>query len=358
MSQAPRTSYDQLKAALDAGVIDQATFDAATLALNAQQTDSGAIARGQDSLAVGAGGVAVTGDNNGTINLGVLIQQGTRPGAGRVALKRAYLARILIRANQLPLFAGASGKKAVRLSSVYTALLTARNEFDAITPQLMGDSPERNSKKLSALDVLNAEKMLVLLGGPGSGKSTFINFVALAMAGELLGHTALNLATLTAPLPKEEDDDDKEPQPQRWDHKALLPVQVTLRDFASQLPPPGTPLNADTVCSYLKKQLEQAALNDFFPLLHEEMIGGRALILLDGLDEVPDALDRRAQIKQAVQDFAATFSRCRFLVTSRTYAYQRQDWKLDGFAEVHLLPFTHGQSQHFIRTWYQHMAEI
>ena len=79
---------------------------------------------------------------------------------------------------------------------------------------------------------------------------------------------------------------------------------------------------------------------------------------MDGLDEVPDARGRRQQIKQAVQDFSATFAKCRFLITSRTYAYQRQDWKLEGFVEVHLLPFTQGQIFGFIDAWYAHMVHL
>ena len=108
----------------------------------------------------------------------------------------------------------------------------------------LGSSPERTARRLSALDVLNAERKLVLLGGPGSGKSTFVNFVALCLAGELLGVADPNLATLTAPLPEEEGVREEE-QPQPWDHGALLPVQVVLRDFAANLPPAGTPLNAE-----------------------------------------------------------------------------------------------------------------
>ena len=93
------------------------------------------------------------------------------------------------------------------------------------------------------------------------------------------------------------------------------------------------------------------------PQMKEELHHG-ALILLDGLDEVPDADDRREQIKHAVLKFAATFGHCRYLVTSRTYAYQRQDWKLPGFAEVQLLPFTQAQIGRFVGAWYGHMVQL
>lgn len=72
----------------------------------------------------------------------------------------------------------------------------------------------------------------MLLGGPGSGKSTFVNFLELSMAGELLEIPGPNLESLTAPLPKDGADDD-EPEPQRWVHGPLLPVPVVLRDLAS-----------------------------------------------------------------------------------------------------------------------------
>jgi len=176
------------------------------------------------------------------------------------------------------------------------------------------------------------------------------------MAGELLGVDGPNLSTLTAPLPGEDSDD--ETRPQLWEQGALLPVRVVLRDLASQLPLPGSPVNAETVWRFIQGELRQAALDDFAPLLKEEMLKHGALVLLDGLDEVPDAHRRREQIKQALQDFAITFSRCRFLVTSRTYAYQNQDWMLDDFDQVQLMPFTTGQIRRFVDAWYRHMVEL
>ncbi|MFY9261729.1 MAG: SUMF1/EgtB/PvdO family nonheme iron enzyme [Gallionella sp.] len=337
IAQRPQGVFARLKAAL------------AMVFFQGQVTGNGALAQGENPVAVGAGGVHVGGDNHGVINLGVLIQQGTQPSADPVDMKRAYLARILQSADTLPLSAT---EKELKLSSVYTALLTQRSESDGIEKSL-----NREAKRLSALDVLNTEQKLVLLGGPGSGKSTFVNFVALSMAGELLGHPALNLASLTAPLPKEQDSRD-EPPPQQWNHGGLIPVLITLRDFASQLPPAGCRVNAETVCAHLKKKLGESGLADFYPHLHAEMLAGRALILFDGLDEVPDADDRRVQIKQAVQEFVSTFGLSRFLVTSRTYAYQRQDWKLDGFAAVDLLPFTRGQIHRFVEAWYQQMVNL
>jgi len=47
-----------------------------------------------------------------------------------------------------------------------------------------------------------------------------------------------------------------------------------------------------------------------------------------------------------VEQFAAVFPKVRGLVTSLTYAYQRQDWKLRGFAEAVLAPFGEAQLHH------------
>ncbi|MEF8703950.1 MAG: SUMF1/EgtB/PvdO family nonheme iron enzyme [Candidatus Accumulibacter sp. UW26] len=328
--------------------------------------DGSASAQGSGAQAVGPGAVLVDGDSTAPINTGTLInspinsptyqtiiQQAAQAGASATELRCGYLAWLSMRANELPLLA-AEGGRPVQLSSVYTALLTEGRET-GLDGQL---APASTGNRLSALEALDHSRCLVLMGGPGSGKTTFLNFVALCMAGELLRSPTANLERLCQPIPPEPEDagaDEARPKPQCWTHGALLPVRVVLRDFAASLPPPGTPANADTLWHFIVGQLPEQ-LRRYADELQRELLGERVLILLDGLDEVPDALKRREQVKQAVQDFAGLYRHCRFLVSSRTYAYQRQDWKLDGFAERELLPFTRGQIERFIDTWYAHMA--
>jgi formylglycine-generating enzyme required for sulfatase activity len=90
--------------------------------------------------------------------------------------------------------------------------------------------------------------------------------------------------------------------------------------------------------------------------LRDELERTGDLLLLDGLDEVPEADQRRVQVKTAVEQFATLFPRVRILVTSRTYAYQCQDWKLRSFAEAGLAPFSPAQIRTFVERWYAHVG--
>jgi formylglycine-generating enzyme required for sulfatase activity len=300
------------------------------------------------------------------------------PGASPEALRRAYLHRMAQETRHLPLSgvdpkaASDEGGGELQLSAVYTALLTQRPEIEDLTfPKALSDGGRRfregEARRLSALEVLNRESHLVLLGEPGSGKSTFVDFVALCLAGETLGYDDANLAVLTRPLPAE--DRDEEPRPQPWDHGPLLPVRIVLRDLAARglttLPEAATAAVAgglredrgDALWAFIVAGLGET-LKEYVPHLKAELLERGGLVLLDGLDEVPDAHRRREQVKQAVQGFAACFPRCRFLVTSRTYAYQRQDWKLEGFAEAVLSPFTPAQVARFVDGWYAHVGAV
>lgn len=316
---------------------------------------SGALAQGESATALGRGARQAGRD----INEITLLLPAAAPDDD-AELRRAYLGWLLTQANRLPLFV--SDGKMVQLPAVYTALLTTASDDSRLPPAAAtaarqpGDGEPRQGERLSALEALDRERSLVLMGGPGSGKTTFLNFVALCLAGELQHSATANLKLLRQPIPPEPDAPpaDAKPPRQRWTHGALLPVCVVLRDFAASLTP-DTPADAGTLWRFIVGQWPEP-LRPYADPLQRELLGRGGLVLLDGLDEVSDAESRRAQVKQAVQSFAGVYGQCRFLVTSRTYAYQRQDWKLMGFAERELLPFTRGQIERFIDAWYAHMA--
>ena len=92
--------------------------------------------------------------------------------------------------------------------------------------------------------------------------------------------------------------------------------------------------------------------------MRAELLKTGGMLLLDGLDEVPEAEQRRAQVKAAVEQFAAALPRVRILVTSRTYAYQKQDWKLNGFAEAALAPFGQAQIRSFVEHWNAYVGQV
>jgi len=266
----------------------------------------------------------------------------------RTPLLTAYLERLIQDTAPLSLSgidpAAAGGDtEALSLDAIYTALLTQTSDRSGY------------GRNLSALEQLNLHQRLVLLGDPGSGKSTFVNFVALCMAGEILGSPHPGLDLLRAPLPKDSGSDNEKPQP--WDHGPLLPVRVVLRDFAVQgLPAAGEKAAARHLWEFIAGTLADATLGGCAEAVHKHLLEEGGLILLDGLDEVPEAEQRREQLLRVVKAFVRTFSRCRVLLTSRTYAYQEQGWKLPGFAEAVLAPFSDGQIRRFVTRWYVHSA--
>ena len=286
------------------------------------------------------------------------------------ALRRDYLPMLLNQVSRLEL--SGIDRKAVgdhaetcrlNLGAIYTALLTSGSEQDLNSKKSESEfflqAPGRTNRQLSALEQLNKERSLVLLGDPGSGKSTFVKFVAMCLAGALLSDECTNLKLLTSPLPDTERDKDEEPAPQPWEHGPLLPLLVILRDFAAKgLPPVGQEATARHLWDFIARGLREKLLGECVEPIQRHLRDQGGLLLLDGLDEVPEADRRRVRIKQAVEQFRDLFPRCRILVTSRTYAYQQQDWRLQGFQDAVLAPFRKAQIGFFVEHWYQHMAEM
>jgi len=323
----------------------------------------GALAQGPGAKAAAATAPYATAVNEVGGDLTIIQHPPPPPDPTPANLRRSYLNYVYRSCRSMSLLGvdpkAAAAETASRLSlgAVYTALLTLSQEEHALFSR--GDL--RDEQRQPALTRLNREPYLVLLGDPGSGKTTFVNFVALCLAGAGLSEAEYGLDALTDPLPKDDGSDRDERQP--WDHRALLPLKVVLRDFAAGWLPSGQASQSTTarhLWAFIEAELEAAALGDFAPQLKQALRDPQqgGLLLLDGWDEVPEANRRREQLRQAVVGFRRAFPHCRILVTGRTYAYQRQDWKLPNFAEAVLAPFSAGQIRRFVERWYTHATAL
>jgi len=271
-------------------------------------------------------------------------------------LRTLYLRRVIRDTDSLslqgidPKAATCEAEACMKLDAVYTALLTHSTDMDRPDADhgRMG-----NRDRLSALALLDRHPCLALLGDPGSGKTTFVNFVARCLAGDLLGLPDANISRMTRPLPDDDGDEGDAPQP--WSLGPLLPVRVILRDFAAEGLSKAGGTAAD-LWNFIEAELGRMTLENFAPHLKTELQETGGLILLDGLDEIPEAGAGRERLKAVVADFQKSFGNCRILLTSRTYAYQKQDWRLPGFHETVLAPFSKGQIIRFIDRWYDHIA--
>ncbi|MEJ1364877.1 MAG: SUMF1/EgtB/PvdO family nonheme iron enzyme, partial [Candidatus Sedimenticola sp. (ex Thyasira tokunagai)] len=236
------------------------------------------------------------------------------------------------------------------LDQVFTALLV--DEMKEL-PQEKESARWRHSKrKVSLLEKLNQESSLVVTGDPGSGKSAFVNFVAIALAGELLGEEQCNLQTLTEPLPNYAGDAAEERQP--WDHQGLLPVRIILRDFAATPHFPNEDESGDTchLLAFLKAELQKSGGGDYYPILEQRLRRGKALVMFDGLDEVAKAGEHRARMIQCISGFRGSYD-VRCLVTCRPYAYDQARWQIEQFIHTSVAGFEPGQIRQFIHRWYQ-----
>jgi formylglycine-generating enzyme required for sulfatase activity len=308
------------------------------------------VSTGEESIA--AGGHVVQAEAGSFVSIGDADMAG-KAADQEIALRR-YLNNLRRLCNALPLAAlaeeeGAHRRAEITLNRVYISLDTTTQMplTDQEKLRLERERPwqRRETRALSALEAAAGETRLVLLGDPGSGKSTFVNHLAYLLAGSRLGQDEV---------------------PEGWPHGPLLPVRFLLRELAAHLPdgPDLARLSAEkrasrlvaAVWEHLRSELAATYwAEDALPTLERGLDRCRALLIFDGLDEV--ALERRELVHEAVGAFARHCGENRVLVTCRVRSYHEGP-PLQAFADVTLAPFREEQIDEFIERWYGALAQV
>lgn len=230
----------------------------------------------------------------------------------------------------------------LQLADIYIPPNTTTKYIQAAPEQPL----QRNSDTLethywTALEALSQHQKLTLLGKPGSGKSTFGASVLLSLAQAWQDHP--------------EQLDQLGPG---WTYGALLPIRVTLRRFAEQLPPGNATVQTGELWKFITRDLltgDYGLSEDATRYLRAIASRHGALFLFDGLDECGSP-ERRARVRAAVDSLMRNAGpKCRFILTSRPYAWPTGADPFNGVYE--LADMDNEQIATFIHRWYDALVQ-
>ncbi len=192
------------------------------------------------------------------------------------------------------------------LDDVYVSLTVT---VDAEEERKQRQEPEEAHRTVDMHDLLGEGKHIAITGGPGCGKTTYLRVIAATLARARIKN---------------------DPEPiQRFlgiDEPLPIPIFISLGEYNRYRrrhsgradPQPGT---IRGFINYMACKRERKTPSDFF----DRLLDGKTpiMILLDGLDEVADEMERRL-VATEVQHFVDSNTAAIVFITSRTRAYHGQ----------------------------------
>ena len=215
------------------------------------------------------------------------------------------------------------------VSTRYPLIPESQTDIEFFSEEVLSkkDSPIQNqipndqlkeSGRLSLSYVLQEfPKKLVILGGPGTGKTTLLRYLVLIYCTNKV-HQVFGIT------------------------ENRLPIFIHLRNLSGS----GLTLKAENLPQLcIPPEIAEDCPAEFFK---NYLKNGDCIILLDGLDEIKDEVER-GKVSTQIEDFAVTYSNNRFIITSRSVGYS--NIALTGFPQLEICNLNDKDVEIFARSW-------
>ncbi len=169
---------------------------------------------------------------------------------------------------------------------------------------------DKDAERIPGLELVQRERheRLFILGGPGAGKTTFLKYLTIQAAKNKI---------------------------------QKVPIFISLKRWAD---------SGLTLMDYLAREFELCNFPDARSFITSILGKGRALVLFDGLDEIPQAEEQqRDKAIGELRDFARQYYASPCLITCRRAAVE---YTFEQFTYVELADFTPEQIRDMVTKWF------
>lgn len=219
----------------------------------------------------------------------------------------------------------------VPMEDIYIPISIIPNESEEIDHAV----PRQNPVELTSLGTQH-----VVLGDPGSGKTTLLRFLALVGSSKAL-QERYNQSQKDTSFHYKED--------------SRLPIVITLRRYADEM----KKKDSTTLIEYIRANIaaDFSITNLSLEFLEYYLETGQAILLFDGLDELPNPKFKHT-IRNRIQNFGENYPGNTIVVTSRIFGYQGSfNFDKESYTHHRIAKLEIEEIERFVKDWYRVRVE-